>query len=144
MGEIFWICALVLFGVAEAATAQLVSIWFVAGAFASLIAAMLGANGVVQITVFIAVSVVALVATRPLVKKITEKSKIPTNADSHIGKKVVVSEEINNLEQRGRVKLAGVEWSARSEIGAPVASGEVVEIVKIEGVKLIVRKDDEV
>ena len=65
--NIIWAAVIVLFGVFEAVTAQLVSIWFVIGAVAALISALLGATVTVQVIIFFAVSVLALVITRPLV-----------------------------------------------------------------------------
>ena len=66
---IVWICAAVLFGIFEALTVQLVSVWFVIGAVAALVSSLAGAELYVQIIVFIAVSVLMLLITRPLVKK---------------------------------------------------------------------------
>lgn len=80
-----WLGAIVLFGVVEAATAGLVSIWFVAGALAALIAVLLGAGIWVQLVAFVVVSAAALALTRPLVKKITAGRSVPTNADRVLG-----------------------------------------------------------
>ena len=76
-----WLGATVLFGVVEAATAGLVSIWFAAGSLAALLVTMLGANTTVQIVVFLLVTAVTLVLTRPLVKKYQSGKTTPTNAD---------------------------------------------------------------
>ena len=67
-----WLGAIVLFGIIEAATAGLVSIWFVMGAAAAMLAAILGIGTTVQILLFIAVSAAALVLTRPLVRRYTQ------------------------------------------------------------------------
>lgn len=135
-----WIAFIVIFGILEAVTAQLVSIWFVIGAVASLGAYFFGASTTVQFVIFVLVSVVVLLATRPLVKKFTKTKIQPTNADSYVGLDAVVTEEINNLHSTGAVKVRGVEWSARSADGETIAGGETVTVVSIEGVKLIVNK----
>ena len=91
-----------------------------------------------QITLFFAVSVVLLAALRPLVKKYLRPRTVRTNAAGNIGREAIVTEAIDNLHETGAVRLSGVEWTARSADGSPVAVGTVVRIDAIEGVKLIV------
>ena len=81
MMTIIWIAAIIIFGIAEAATAGLVSIWFVVGAVAALVATELGAALWLQFAVFLVVSILALIATRPLARKMLDKTIVPTNAD---------------------------------------------------------------
>lgn len=136
---IFWAAAIVIFAVAEAVTAQLVSIWFVAGSIAALISALFGATPVVQAILFIAVSILALVITRPLVKKYINPKKEYTNADRVIGQTGIVAEDIDNLKATGQVKADGKIWTARSIDNSIIPKGNEVIIDKIEGVKLIVK-----
>lgn len=136
---IFWAAAIILFGVAEAVTAQLVSIWFLIGAIAALIAAFCGANLIIQIIVFIAVSILALVITRPLVKKYINPKKEHTNADRVIGQVGIVAEDIDNIKATGQVKADGKIWTARTTDNSIIPSGCEVIIEKIDGVKLIVK-----
>lgn len=136
---LFWIIALVVLIVVEAVTAQMVTIWFAAGAVGAIVAERLGAEVWVQWVVFVAVSAVALIATRPLVKKITKAKVQPTNADRCIGMVAVVTEEINNVEGRGQVHVNGVTWTARSLDGSIFKKGERVIVERIDGVKLIVK-----
>ena len=141
MNNLFWIIALVVFGVLEAATVQLVSIWFMGGALAAFIVASFGFDMTAQITVFVLVSALLLLVTRPLVKKRLEKNKIATNADSLIGKVTLAHEDISNIKETGSVKIGGVIWAARSLDGEDIPAGEPVKIEKIEGVKLLVSKN---
>jgi len=136
---IMWIVSLIAFIVVEAVTAQLVTIWFAAGSLCALIAEVFGAPLWLQLTIFVVVSAVALAATRPLVRKMKNKPSVPTNADSIIGKKALVTEEIDNLAAKGRAEVNGMSWSARSEDNNIVPAGTEVIIQKIEGVKLIVK-----
>ena len=136
---IFWAAAIILFGIAEAVTAQLVSIWFLIGAIAALIAAFCGANLIIQIIVFIAVSILALVITRPLVKKYINPKKEHTNADRVIGQVGIVAEDIDNIKATGQVKTDGKIWTARATDNSIIPSGSEVIIEKIDGVKLIVK-----
>ena len=135
-----WIGAIIVFGVVEALTAGLVSIWFVPGAVAGLIAAMLGAGILAQLVLFLVVSAAALAATRPLVKKLTAGRTVPTNADRLLGEQGKVTETIDNANAQGAVYADGKTWTARSTDGAVIPAGAQVHIEGMEGVKLLVRE----
>ena len=136
---IFWLVLLILLIVVEAVTAQMVTIWFAAGAAAALVAELLNAQVWLQWVVFIAVSASALIATRPLVRKLTKTRVQPTNADRCIGQTAVVMQEIDNVAGKGQVYVNGVTWTARSADGSVIGKDEKVTVEKIDGVKLIVK-----
>ena len=136
--DIVWIVAIIAFGVFEGVTAQLVSVWFVLGSVAGLIASLLGADLPLQIAIFAAVSLIALVLTRPLVNKYVKSKAEKTNADRCIGQNAVVLEEIDNLQSKGQVKTDGKVWTARSASGEIIPKDTIVTVEKIEGVKVIV------
>lgn len=138
-----WLAAIILFGIAEAATAGLVSIWFVAGSVAALLTAQLNAALWVQIVVFLAVSIAALIATRPLARKMMAKTIVPTNADRVLRHRAKVVERIDNENACGAVYIDGKTWSARSESGAAIPEGAVVTVKRMEGVKLFVEEEKE-
>ena len=133
-----WLGAVILFGVLELATAGLVSIWFVAGALAALAGAVLGAELLVQVLLFVGVTAVALAATRPLVKKLLHKDVTATNADRVLGQTARVTENIDNAVPTGAVYVGGMTWTARSESGQPIPRNAQVKIVRMEGVRLFV------
>ncbi len=135
----FWLGAFVVFGVIEAATAGLTSIWFAVGALVTLVAAAFGASIGVQIAVFIAASAAALAVTRPLVKRFISNKKVPTNADRVLGEQAKVTEQIDNIAATGAVYVDGKTWSARSDDGEVIPVNTMVVIQSMEGVKLIVR-----
>lgn len=135
-----WIAATIAFILIEASTTQLVTIWFALGSAAATVATLLNADTLVQCIVFVAVSLIALIVTRPLVKKFTKQKFAPTNADRVIGETAVVTQSIDNLAQTGLVKLQGTVWTARTADGTVIAEGQTVTVKKIEGVKLIVEK----
>ncbi|WP_288529465.1 NfeD family protein [uncultured Eubacterium sp.] len=141
MMYIIWAVAIVGFGVLEAVTVQLVSIWFVIGSVAGLVAALLGAPIYLQVIICIAVSVLALLVTRPLVRKKLQTKVQPTNADRVIGQTAVVVEEINNIAQTGTVKFDGKVWTARSCDDKILPPNSLVAVEKIDGVKLIVKQN---
>jgi len=137
-----WLGAIVLFGLVEAATAGLVSIWFVAGAVAALVATILNVSVGLQFAIFLAVSSVALAATRPLVQKMKSGKTIPTNLDRVIGLTGKVTETVDNENATGAVYVDGKTWSARSADGTVLPEGSLVTISKMEGVKLFVEKNE--
>ena len=112
-----WIIAIVAFISIEAATIQLVSIWFMGGALAGMIAAMCGLGFVWQFGLFVAVSALLLAIFRPILR----------------------TEPIDDLRATGAVRVDGVLWTARSETGANIPENAVVTITRIEGAKLFVR-----
>lgn len=136
---ILWTAVIIIFGVFEAVTVQLVSIWFVIGAIAALIASLFGAGFVAQIIIFVVVSVLALVITRPLFKKYIRPKMQPTNADKVLNQVGIVVEDINNLSATGQVKVDGKIWTARTIDNSLISKDKKVIIEKIEGVKLIVK-----
>ena len=139
---LLWFVAAVALLVIEVSTAQLVCIWFCLGAVAATVAAIMRATATWQLGVFLAVSAVSLAVTRPFVKKAIRFNKVPTNADSFIGMVGAVLEDIDNLSQTGRVRVGGLDWTARSQTGDPIHVGAAVVVETIEGVKLMVRPKD--
>lgn len=137
--EYLWLILAVVFLIAEAVSFQLVSIWFAVGAVAALITQLAGGDLSMQCILFVAVTTVCLIVTRPLIRKIKKKT-ISTNFDRILGQQAVVLEEINQLENTGQVKIAGQVWSVRSADESVIPKDAWVKVEKIEGVKLIVTK----
>ena len=133
-----WLVLMILFLVAEGATAAVTTIWFAAGALAAMLAAVFGGEIWLQAVLFIAVSVGLLLALRPFLKKYISPKTVRTNVDSVPGSQGVVLVRIDNLAGTGTVKLGGMEWTARSENGECIEAGTVVKVNKIEGVKVLV------
>ena len=135
-----WLVAMIVLLIIEGIVPGLVSIWFAIGAFAAMISAILGAPLWLQVLWFFAVSILTLCLTRPFAKKYVNSRATPTNADMLIGKECVVRESIDNVLGAGAVSVDGKVWTARTEnddIKVPEGSRAVV--VRIEGVKLIVK-----
>lgn len=129
MMYILWIIVMIAAVLVEAASFTLLSIWFAVGALAALVAAILGAGTGVQIGVFLAVSVILLAATRPLLKKFMPKKYIPTNGELDLGKTAVVIEKIDGMTGTGRVRLEGVDWGAVSADGSVIEEGVSVTVI---------------
>lgn len=139
---VVWLVILILAICVEVGTMGLSSIWFAGGALIAVIAAMLSLPVWLQIVLFLVVSILLLVFTRPIAVKYFNKDRVRTNVESMIGRQAIVVSEIDNLQGIGQVTVGGQEWSARSEDDKKsLAVGSVVEVVAVNGVKLIVRED---
>ena len=135
---LIWLGLLILFAVGEAISVGLTSIWFAAGALAALVCSLANGPLWLQITLFIVVSVLCLLAVRPLAKKYLNGRVQPTNADRIIGAEAQVTEAIDNIRGRGAVVIGGLTWSARSQSGQAIPAGALVKVLRIEGVKVFV------
>ena len=138
MDAIIWLALMIVFLIAEGNTVAMVSLWFAAGSLASLIVALIGGEIWLQVLVFFTVSIVLLAALRPLARKYFTPKLTRTNVDSVIGSTGTVTVDIDNITAQGQVKLASMEWTARSTSGEPIAAGTQIRVDRIEGVKVFV------
>ena len=139
MTMICWLVVIVLFIAVEVNTMALTTIWFAGGAVAAFLAAVAGLTIKTQLVLFLIVSLVLLIFTRPFAMKFVNKGTVNTNAMDLIGKKARVTAEINNQLSKGAAVVNGQEWTARAaEEEAVIPEGEIVLIREIRGVKLIV------
>ena len=135
-----WLVAMIVLLIIEGIVPGLVSIWFAIGAFDAMISAILGAPLWLQVLWFFAVSILTLCLTRPFAKKYVNSRATPTNADMLIGKECVVTEAIDNVLGTGAVTVGGKVWTARTEEpDGKAETGKVMTVVRIDGVKLIVK-----
>ena len=136
---ILWIIVLIATIAIEAATMGLTTIWFAGGAFIALIIELLNGSFLLQVTVFLIVSLILLFFTRPIAVKHFNQKREKNNLDSLIGKQAIVTSSIHNLHETGQVMVDGKEWTARSnDASKTFEKDEIVRIVSIKGVKLIV------
>lgn len=135
----FWLALIILLGILEAMTVNLVSIWFIISGLIALILSFITDNFMIQFAVFVGIGIILMLLTR---KSLEEKlvTKERTNLDRIIGMKGVVTEEISELTV-GEVKVDGKCWSAISI--EPLKKGEFVKILKINGVKVEVERWEE-
>lgn len=144
MQEMLWLVLFILLLIIEIITMGLTTIWFAGGALAAFIAGLLGCGLAVQIVLFLVVSILLFVFTRPVAVKYFNKDRQKTNVDRLVGQEAIVTEDIDTLQARGTVEVNGQEWSAKTKAAdEKISKGEVVVIEEIQGVKLIVRKREE-
>ena len=137
-----WLVVLIVSIGVEVATLGLTSIWFAGGAAVAVIVAAFHGLVWLQILLFFAVSLLLLFFTRPIAVRYFNRDRVRTNVESMIGRQAIVTSEIDNLQGIGQVTVGGQEWSARTEAdGMNLQPGTVVDIVAVNGVKLIVKVD---
>ena len=139
MYSLVWFITFALLLFVELATQNLVSIWFVLGSLAALGVSFLTNNLLLQILVFVLVSIIALIITRSLVKRFKDYDITPTNSDRVIGKIGEVTKDIKK-NQYGQVRVFGEYWTAFSDHS--IDAGTKVRILGIDGVKLEVEEED--
>lgn len=137
---IFWGVIFVISLIAEIASMQLISIWFTVGSVGAFIAAMKGVGFPGQLGIFVAISVVLLLVTRPLLAKLRVNTEPRTNADKNIGETAVIIEEVDPALGTGRARIGGVDWIAVSETGEILPAEAIVIVTRVEGAKLFVRR----
>ncbi len=139
-----WLGVIVISAIVELATMEVVSIWFTFGAVVPFIlAATRAVNWVWQLVIFVCVSALLIVGLREITKKfLLRNSNEKTNLDALVGQKFRMISR-TDFETVGSVKINDVVWSAIGENQQAIEAGEIVEIVKISGNKMIVKKAEE-
>ena len=136
---LFWLLLIILLIVVEVSTINLVSIWFAVGSLAAFITTFFTDNIIIQVGVFIVVSIISLILTKPIIKKFKANEVVPTNSDRVIGKRAEVVKKITE-DEYGEVRVLGNVWTAVAKETFEV--GQKVKVKAIDGVKLVVCKEE--
>lgn len=137
---IAWLVIIILLTILEVVTINLVSIWFIVSGIVSLFVSFAIDSFYIQFSIFVCLGLVLMLLTRPYLVRKLGKTKVSTNLDRVIGMEGIVTEEITRFKI-GEVKVDGKKWSAISD--EKIKVGEEVIIENIDGVKLVVRKENE-
>ena len=141
MLNLIWIGLFIILLIIEVFTVGLTTIWFAIGALAAAGVNTLGANLIIQVIVFLAVSIVLMIFTRPWAAKHLNKNRLRTNYESKIGEIIKITERVDNLRQTGRSIVDGKEWTVRSQDNNVILEkDELAKVISVSGVKLIVEK----
>ena len=142
MQPIFWLIIAVAMFVGEIACPIFFMFWFGIGALGALVTSIITSNLVIQIVVFLCISILLTLFAKPLTSKFFKnKEKDELNVNGMAGKVALVTKTINNLEGVGEAKIGGEVWSAISENESEVIEvGTQVTVVRVDGVKIIVKK----
>ncbi len=135
----FWLVISGVFFIIEMITIGFLVFWLGVGAILACIVSLFTDSIIIQTAVFVISSIILIFLTKPLVKKFSSKDNLKTNAYSIIGKKGIVIKDISSESSIGQVKVSSEVWSAVSESKNAIAKNTKVEVVAIDGVKVIVR-----
>lgn len=138
VNSIAWLILLAFLIFVEIITLGLTTIWFAGGALVAFIVSLFYDNLLVEIILFLVISLVLLFFTRPIVKKYFNSTRTKTNYEAVIGREALVTTTIDNITNSGWAVVNGLEWSARSVDGEIIEKGTRVIVESISGVKLIV------
>jgi membrane protein implicated in regulation of membrane protease activity len=133
-----WVALVIIFAVIEVLTFGLTTVWFAIAALIMVFLSFLKIPLAVQVLIFLAISAVLFIFTRPLAIKKLKMGKEKTNVDSLVGKHVLITKTIGEFE-KGEAKLNGLIWTARSENDTEIVEGTKCEVLRVEGVQIIVR-----
>lgn len=144
MKVIYWLAIFIVLLIIEIVTMGLTTIWFAGGAVMAFLTGLVGFGIWIQVGVFIVVSTVLLVLTRPIAVKYFNQERQKTNAESLIGQQALVTEDIDTIKAKGQVEIRGQIWSAKTdEPDGKIQKNTIVVVNGIQGVKLIVREKGE-
>ena len=124
--------------IGEVLTAGFLIFWLSLGSLIAMVVSFFTDNLIIQTTVFLISSVILILATKPLVKKFANIETVKTNAEAIIGKKGLVTKDINSINSTGQVKIEGELWSAIGKNDMDIPKDTEVEVNEIKGVKVIV------
>ena len=133
-----WVVLVIIFALIEVCTLGLTTVWFALAALVMVFLSLFKIPLATQVLIFLAISAVLLIFTRPLAIQKFKMGKEKTNVDSLVGKQALVIKAIGEFE-KGEVKINGQIWSARTENNLEIAEGTKCEVLRVEGVQLIVR-----
>ena len=133
-----WLILAGVFVIGEVLTSGFLIFWLGLGALIAMAVSFITDKIIIQTTVFLISSVILILATKPLVKKFANTETVKTNVSSIIGKKGLVTKDINSINSTGQVKIDGELWSAIGENDMEISKGTEVEVIEIKGVKVIV------
>ncbi len=136
-----WLVVAMVFFLAEVFTAGFVLAAFGVGAIAAAAAAFVGLGIEWQLAVFILASVAAIVYSRRFAERVTGPQPEGVGVDRVLGKSGVVLETIDPLQATGRVRIDREEWRAQSADDTVIPVDSLVEVVRVEGTRLIVREE---
>lgn len=134
---IIWLLIAIVAIVLDIVTSAFLFVWFSLGAFAALIANLLGLDYGMQIAVFAFVSLISILIGYPWAKKKYKKSmkRTPLMEEGYIGKRIQAEEDIIDI---ARIKVGGIYWTGVNR-GTIIHKGENYEITGIEGNKFIIK-----
>ena len=137
---VLWLAAAALLGVGEILTTGFFLAPFAGGALVAAVLSAVGAGTAISLASFLVVSVLLLVALRPLARAhLRTPARLRTGTAALVGKTATVVERIANDEDAGTVRLDGEVWTARAyDEDAVIEAGSRVHVIEIRGATALV------
>ena len=136
----FWLIIASICFLVEIFTVTFMMFWPGLSAIIVMVLALVNIPTTAQVIIFAVLSIILLIFTKPLTKKLFKSSTVETNVNSIIGKKGIVQVDINNYDSTGKVKVEGELWTAITDDSEIIKAGEQITVLSIDGVKLKVKK----
>lgn len=137
---VLWLIIAGVMFIGEIATEGFLIFWIGVGAIVTMCVSFFFPEMIIlQIVIFVIISVILIIFTKPLMDKLKPK-EVPSNVYTILGKKGLVTKTIDNTKSEGQIKIGGDVWAARSENGNLISEGSEVEILRIDGVRAIVKE----
>lgn len=136
-----WLAVVAVSLIVEFVSWDLTSIWFaISGLISLILSAIDGICWEVQLAVFIVISALLLIFVRKICRKfLLRNANTKTNVDAYVGKRAKLLKAIGSDEDYGEIKFNGVIWQAKSETDEQIEAGAEIEVVRVEGNKMIVK-----
>lgn len=136
---VIWLILIIVFIIVEISTAAYISFWFIIGSIVAMLVSLVTSSTITQIAVFLFVSLFSLIILRPFALKYA-KPKAKSNVEALVDKEGIVTEQIYNTANKGRISIIGQDWAAKSADDKIIDEGKKVIVTDITGNKLIVRE----
>ncbi len=135
-----WMILFLLFAVFEFITpGNLITIWFALGALGALLMKQIGLGLIPQALIFLLVSFTSLILLRPLTTKLMRGDTINTNYDRIIGQQFRLESDYDPKIWYQQ-KVNSQVWSIVNASSQPLLANTLVEIISIDGVRLVVKE----
>lgn len=135
-----WVIAAIIFAIVEIYTPSFFMMWFSCGSIVAAISSVFIENEMIQFLIFGIISLILILSTKSLTDKfVTKKNIHKTNVDRLIGLVGIVTEKIEPIQGKGRIKVSGESWKATTADQSIIEPDTTVIIEKIDGVTLVVK-----
>ena len=137
---VIWVIAAAALGVAEMLTTTLALGLIAVGALAAALTEAVGGSPLLQVAVFVAVSLAGIVVIRPLaLRRIERRTTFRTGTAALVGQTGYVLADVS--PQAGLIRIGGEEWSARPyDEASVIPAGSMVDVLQIKGATALVHK----
>ena len=117
----------------------LTTVWAAIAAVPMIFIAKAGCPIQWQLLIFVLLTLVLVIFTRPLVMKKMKLGKNKTNVNTLVGQEVLIVKPVSAFEKGEAKAKGGTIYSCKSESGEDIPAESVCEITAVEGNTLTVK-----